>query len=191
MTEHGPFKPEEDVPFVGSVLTQLREAVSESGATVLGFVGLPFTLGTYLVEGATGTKTGFAEFRALRASDPDLCKDILSLLAKNIADYALYQIDAGAQVIQVFDSWAGHLEPSEFDEWAAPYQRQVVSSIKERRPEVPVIIYMAPDTHSKGGQLIERPAASGANVISVDHTIDLGEAKRRLAAAGYEKIGLQ
>jgi len=191
MTEHGPFDPASAVPFVGSVLGQLREAVAGSGATVLGFVGLPFTLGTYLIEGATGTKTGFAEMRALRASDPDLCRDILSLLAKNIADYAIYQIDAGAQVIQVFDSWAGHLTPEEFDEWAAPYQKIVVSSIKERRPEVPVIIYMAPDTHSKGGELLERLAASGCDVVSIDHTVDLAEAKSRLAAAGYDKIGLQ
>ena len=85
MTDHGPFDPENAVPFVGEVLGKLRETVAESGATVLGFVGLPFTLGSYLVEGATGTKTGFAEFRSLRKSDPDLCKDILSLLADNIA----------------------------------------------------------------------------------------------------------
>jgi len=94
-------------------------------------------------------------------------------------------------VIQVFDSWAGHLEPSEFDEWAAPYQKRVVSAIKEARPQVPVIIYMAPDTHSKGGQLLERLAASGADVVSLDHTIDFADAKQRLADAGYGDVGLQ
>jgi uroporphyrinogen decarboxylase len=191
MTDHGPFSPETEVPFVGSVLKQLREAVADSGATVLGFVGLPFTLGTYLVEGATGTKTGFAEFRSLRKTDPDLCRDILTLLAKNIGQYAIYQIDSGAQVVQVFDSWAGHLEPEEFDEWAAPYQKMVVSTIKEARPEVPVIIYMAPDTHSKNGALIERLAGSGVDVVSLDHTVDIGEARERLNAAGFSSTGLQ
>jgi len=191
MTEGGAFNPERDVPFVGSVLGELRESVGESGATVLGFVGLPFTLGTYLIEGATGTKTGFAEMRALRASDPELCHDILSLVAKNIAQYAIYQIDSGAQVIQVFDSWAGHLEADEFDKWAAPYQKQVVAAIKEQRPDVPVIIYMAPDTHSKNGQLLTRLASSGADVISIDYTVDLAEAKQILADAGYPNIGLQ
>jgi len=191
MTDHGPFTPESAVPFVGDVLGKLRKEVAGSGATVLGFVGLPFTLGTYLIEGATGTKTGFSEMRKLRADDPELCRDILSLLAKNIAQYAIYQIDAGAQVIQVFDSWAGHLTPEEFDEWAAPYQKIVVDEIKNGRPEVPVIIYMAPDTYSKGGQLLERLAASGADVISIDHTIDFAEAKKRLATAGFDKVGLQ
>jgi len=191
MTDHGPFDPASSVPFVGDVLGKLREAVAGSGATVLGFVGLPFTLGSYLVEGATGTKNGFANFRALRESDPKLCEDILDLLAQHISDYAIYQIDSGAQVIQVFDSWAGHLEPAEFDQWAAPFQKRVVSAIKENRPEVPVIIYMAPDTHSRGGALLERLAASGADVISLDHTIDLAEAKQRLADAGYDGIGLQ
>lgn len=191
MTDHGAFNPQRDVPFVGEVLGKLRTAVKGSGATVLGFVGLPFTLGTYLIEGATGTKTGFAETRALRESNPALVRDILSLLATNIAQYACYQIESGAQVIQIFDSWAGHLEPTEFDTWAAPYQKAVVDGIKAKHPNVPIIVYMAPDKHSRGGALLTRLAKSGVDVISVDHTIDLGEAKKLLAAAGYPKMSLQ
>ena len=216
MTDAPPFDPATNVPFVGDVLKKLRAELDGTGATLLGFVGLPFTLGTYVVEGATGTKTGFAEMRALRADQPDLCRDILSLLADRIAEYAIYQIDSGAQVkrtlrgafastpaaegrprplgaqvIQVFDSWAGHLTPDEFDEWAAPYQRRVVGAIREARPDVPVIIYMAPDTHSRGGALLEKLAASGATVVSVDHTIPLADAKARLAAAGYGHVGVQ
>ena len=91
----------------------------------------------------------------------------------------------------MFDSWAGHLPPEEFDVWAAPYQKKVVSAIKASRPDVPVIIYMAPDTHSKGGQLIERLAASGVNVVSVDHTVEIDDARKRLDAAGYTHVGLQ
>jgi len=191
MSEHGEFNPKRDVPFVGEVLGKLREEVGPSGAAVLGFVGLPFTLGTYLIEGATGTKNGFAEMRALRENDPELAHDILSLVAENIGNYALYQIESGAQVIQVFDSWAGHLTPDEFEKWAMPYQKQVVSAIKAAHPEVPVIIYMAPDTHSKGGQLLEKLAASGADVVSIDNTVEMADAKKRLADAGYPDIGLQ
>ena len=66
-----------------------------------------------------------------------------------------------------------------------------MSAIKEQRPDVPVIIYMAPDTHSKGGNLLEKLAQSGCDVVSVDHTIPLAEAKERLAKAGYPNIGIQ
>jgi len=166
MTGAGDFDPEKNVPFVGEVLSKLRLELSNTNATLLGFVGLPFTLATYLVEGATGTKTNFAEMRKLREEDAKLAHDILQHLAERIAQYAIYQIDSGAQVIQVFDSWAGHLEPHEFDTWAAPYQKYVVQAIQDARPEVPVIIYMAPDSYSKGGALIERLAASGATMIA-------------------------
>jgi len=191
MLDSAPFTPETDCSFVGEVLTKLRAELKGSGATVLGFIGLPFTLGTYLVEGATGTKNGFAEMRKLRETDPELMRDILSLLAERITQYAIYQIDSGAQVVQVFDSWAGHLTPDEFEEWAMPSQRQVVQGIREARPDVPVIIYMAPDTYSKEGGFIEKLAASGVSMVSVDHTIDISEARRRLDAAGYAHVGLQ
>jgi len=191
MTGAGDFDPEKNVPFVGEVLSKLRLELSNTNATLLGFVGLPFTLATYLVEGATGTKTNFAEMRKLREEDAKLAHDILQHLAERIAQYAIYQIDSGAQVIQVFDSWAGHLEPHEFDTWAAPYQKYVVQAIQDARPEVPVIIYMAPDSYSKGGALIERLAASGATMVSIDHTIDLSVARSRLDAAGFSHVGLQ
>jgi len=186
-----PFEPETKISFVGDVLKRLRATLAGTDATVLGFVGLPFTLGTYLIEGATGTKTGFAAMRQLRESDPQLVADMLKLLGDRIAQYAIYQIDSGAQVVQVFDSWAGHLTPDEFDEWAAPFQRQVVGAIKAARPDTPVIIYMAPDTHSKEGALITKLAASGANVVSVDHTLPISAARELLDEAGYESVGLQ
>lgn len=173
-------------PYVGRVLSDLRREVG-GRATVLGFVGLPFTLATYLVEGKTGTASGFAEVRALRETDPDLLKDILSLLADNIGDYACYQIDSGAQVIQVFDSWAGHLDDASYEEFALPYQRRVVDAIKSRHAATPVIIYMAPDTHSRQGQRLAHLAQTGADIISVDHTIDLAEARRIVP----DHIGLQ
>ena len=85
---------------------------------------------------------------------------------------------AGAQLIQVFDSWAGHLSPDEFSEWAMPYQKHVVQAIRTQRPDVPVIIYMAPDTYSQGGAFLEQLAASGASMISIDHTVSITDARR-------------
>jgi len=173
-------------PFVGRVLGELRREVG-TRATVLGFVGLPFTLATYLVEGKTGTTSGFAEVARMREQDPALLHDILALLADNIGDYACYQIESGAQVIQVFDSWAGHLDDAAYEAFALPYQTAVVDAIKSRHPETPVIIYMAPDTHSRDGQRLAYLARTGADIVSVDHTVDLAKARDLLP----DHVGLQ
>jgi uroporphyrinogen decarboxylase len=173
-------------PFVGEVLRGLRREVADR-ATVLGFVGLPYTLATYLVEGKTGSATDFAEIRKLRETDSELLHDMLALLADNIADYACYQIDCGAQVLQVFDSWAGHLDDEEYNSFALPYQKRVVDAIKRRHPDTPIIIYMAPGEHSRGGKRLGQLAQSGADIVSVDHTVDIGEARRILP----NSVGIQ
>ena len=171
-------------PTVGRVLGELRDRVGSS-ATVLGFVGLPFTLASYLVEGKTGTTSGFAEVRKMRERDPELLHGILAKLASNIANYAIYQIESGAQVIQVFDSWAGHLPLDQYEAFAAPYQKSVIAAIKAAHPETPVIIYMAPDEHSRDGGFLDHLAASGADIVSLDYTVDLADCRKKL------KTGLQ
>jgi uroporphyrinogen decarboxylase len=191
MTEKSSFDPGTDLPFVGAALRDLHEYIVPKGGTLLGFIGLPFTLMTFLIEGTVGTRAGFPETTKLRKSDPELCHDIASLLARKIAQYAVYQIDSGAQVVMLFDSFAGHLTPEEFDEFAAPYEKMVVNGIREQRPGVPIGIYMAPGEYSKNGQLLTRLASSGANIVGVDDTIDLAEARRILADGGYPEVVLQ
>eukprot|EP00953_Heterococcus_sp_UTEX-ZZ885_P023117 12727-Heterococcus_DN1.PRE.2 len=84
----------------------------------------------------------YLEIKQMMYKDPKLLHHILGSLAGSIGDYANYQIESGAQVIQVFDSWAGHLSPLDYDTFAAPYQKQVIDTIKKAHPEVPVIIYI-------------------------------------------------
>ena len=162
---------------VGQVLRELRQDVGNE-ATVLGFIGLPFTLASYVVEGKTGLATDFQEVRQLMKHDTQLLHDILSTLAKNVANYACFQIDNGAQVLQVFDSWAGHLDSDDFASFAFQYQKKVISLIKETHPSTPIIIYMAPGTFSKGGKRLSMLANSGADVVSIDHTVTIREARR-------------
>lgn len=164
--------PEKSCPFVGQVLRQLREEVGNE-ATVLGFVGLPYTLATYLVEGATSKE--YLEIKKMGLENPKLLHQMLDILADNIGDYACYQIESGAQVIQVFDSWAGTLSPRDYDEFCLPYQKRIIATIKERHPEVPVIIYI-----KQSGALLERMAQTGADIVSVDWTVSMDEARRRL-----------
>jgi uroporphyrinogen decarboxylase len=162
-------------PFVGSVLESLREKVPND-TTVLGFVGLPFTLGSYLIEGTTGVSTDFAITKELMKSQPELVHEILTCLTLNIGAYACYQIESGAQVIQVFDSWAGHVDDEDYDQFVLYYQQRVIAQIKQVSPETPVIIYMAPGPCSKHGKRLLKLAESGADVISIDHTMDIAQA---------------
>ena len=183
------FDPAADLAFVGETLANCRRAVEGSGATVLGFVGAPFTIASYLVEGGTGARSGFAATRTMREESPELLHSILDALAERIGQYLLYQIDSGAQVVQCFDSWAGHLDGDDYDTWAAPYLTRVVETVKRERPGVPVIVYVAPAEHSRGGALLDRLAATGADLVGVDHTTDLASARATLAARGVGTQG--
>ena len=167
--------------FVGDVLQRLSTKIgimkvdkdTKTKPTLLGFVGLPFTLVTYLVEGETGIKSNFANIHQMIQDDPSLLKHILSILTDNIIEYACYQISNGAQIIQVFDSWAGHVNDENYDKFALPYQQKVINGIKRQYPNTPIIIYMAPGPYSENGQRLTKLIDSGADVISVDHTIDM------------------
>jgi uroporphyrinogen decarboxylase len=177
--------------FVGDVLAELRQHLSEnaSDATLLGFVGLPFTLASYLVEGKTGVSTGFEKTQELMRDDPSLMKSMLSILADNIFEYACYQIESGAQVLQVFDSWAGHVNDALYTEFCQPYQQRVIRGIHQQHPNVPIIIYMAPGPYSKRGRRLEALSKTGANIVSVDHTVDMSLARALLS--DNDSIGLQ
>jgi uroporphyrinogen decarboxylase len=181
-----PLQPQQSTPFVGETLRNLRremQAGSDTGAaaaTVLGFVGLPFTLATYMVEG--GPSSDYTLTKSLAFTQPAVLHEVLRRLADNIAQYALYQIESGAQVVQCFDSWAGTLSPKDYDVFAAPYQKVVIDAIKKHHPEVPVIIYI-----NRSGALLERLAQSGADIVSLDWTVTVPEARRRMA----DKVGLQ
>ena len=171
--------PYKATPFVAEALKNLRSEVGNT-ATVLGFVGLPYTLATYMVEG--GSSKEFKEIKSMSYQNPKVLHAMLDKLADNIGDYAVFQIDCGAQVIQLFDSWAGNLSPLDYDTFAAPYQRKVIEKIKKAHPKVPTIMYI-----NKSGALLERMAATGIDIISLDWTVKIEEARLRIG----DKIGIQ
>jgi uroporphyrinogen decarboxylase len=145
-------------------------------------VGCPYTLATYLVEGKTSKE--YLEIKKMALNEPALLHAILQKLADNIGDYALYQIENGAQLIQVFDSWAGHLSPKDYDTFAAPYQKQIIDKVKKQHPEIPTVMYIK---HS--GALIERMAATDVDVVSLDWTVDMADGRDRVEA-GRKAAGL-
>lgn len=160
--------------FVGEALAALRQEVGDEAA-VLGFVGSPWTLATYLVEGASSSL--YKTIKSMAHSDPQLLDGMLSRLADAMAEYMCYQIEAGAQAVQVFDSWGGQLPPREWDRWSGPYLKRMISAVKARHPRVPLTLY----ANGSGG-LLERLGATGADVVGLDWTVDVGDARRRLGA---------
>ena len=126
-----PIDPSSAAPFVAEALQTLRKEVGPETA-VLGFVGCPYTLATYLVEGKTSKE--YLEIKKMAFNEPDLLHAILKNLAESIGDYALFQIENGAQLIQIFDSWAGHLSPRDYDTFAAPYQKMILDKVRPKHP---------------------------------------------------------
>lgn len=170
--------PTSAAPFVAEALQTLRQEVTPETA-VLGFVGCPYTLATYLVEGKSSKE--YLEIKKMAFNEPKLLHAILEKVTESISDYALFQIENGAQLIQIFDSWAGHLSPRDYDEFAAPYQKKILDRIKAVYPDVPTVVYIK---HS--GALIERMAKTGVDVVSLDWTVDMAEGRERIAKARAE-----
>lgn len=161
------------LPFIGESLTALRAEVGPSGAAVLGFVGSPWTLATYAVEG--GSSSTYTTIKRMALSAPDVLAALLDKLATAIADYAVHQAHSGAHAIQLFDSWGGQLPPAMWDVWSGPYIRRIVDAVHERAPGVPVTVY----ANGSGG-LLERLGATGADVVGLDWTVDMADARARL-----------
>ncbi len=167
-----PLEPEESLPFIKTILQSLRQEVGNK-STVLGFVGAPWTLAAYVVEGK-GSKT-YSIIKNMAFTDPTMLHQFLGKLADAIATYARYQIDCGAQVIQLFDSWAGQLSPQDYETFALPYQKRVFQQIRQTHPDTPLILLV-----SGSAGLLERMAKSGADIITVDWTVDMADARARL-----------
>lgn len=174
-----PLEPAESLPFIREILQTLRQEVGDR-ATVLGFVGAPWTLAAYAIEGKSSKD--YTVIKGMAFSEPAMLHQFLSKLADAIAIYVRYQIDCGAQVVQMFDSWAGQLSPQDYETFALPYQRQVVEQVKATHPDTPLILYI-----NGSAGLLERMPKSGVDLVSVDWTVDMAEARARLGS----KVGVQ
>jgi uroporphyrinogen decarboxylase len=160
---------EETMPFVMEAVRLIRRAL-DGKVPLIGFAGAPFTMLTYAVEGQTGKQ--FAETKKLLYTAPTLAHELLQKLTNTVADYLAAQIRAGAQVVQLFDSWVGQLAPDDFRDFAAPYVQQLVDTL---RPLGAPIIYFAND----GGSLLGDAAKLGADALGVDWRTPLDEARAK------------
>ncbi len=165
--------PVETMPFVMETIGLLRNRL-EHEVPLIGFAGAPFTLASYMVEG--GGSRNYAEIKRMMYCDPRTIHKLLDKIADTIILYLNAQIEAGAQVVQLFDTWAGELSAADYEEFALAYEQKVFEHI-HRGPgglTVPAILYINGCSH-----ILEKMVESGANVLSVDWRIDLAEARRR------------
>ncbi len=169
-----PLDAEVSLPFIKTILQSLRAEVGNK-STVLGFVGAPWTLAAYAIEGKSSKN--YSIIKGMAFSDSTVLHNFLSKIADAIADYVCYQIDCGAQVVQLFDSWAGQLSPQDYDVFALPYQQQVVRKVKQTHPDTPLILYI-----SGSAGVLERMGQSGVDIVSVDWSVDMADAKQRLGS---------
>jgi uroporphyrinogen decarboxylase len=160
------------------VLDAVRETRSALGGRVplIGFSGSPYTLACYMIEGS-----GSDDWRAVKEmlyARPELLHRILEVNARAVADYLNAQVEAGAQVVMLFDTWGGSLTAAQYEEFSLHYMRKVLSQVRK----VPRIVFT-----KGGGSWLERIAASGCEAVGLDWSTDAGEARRSVGA----KVALQ
>jgi uroporphyrinogen decarboxylase len=158
--------------FVYEAVKKIRKAL-EDKVPLIGFAGAPFTLASYLIEG--GSSRNYVHTKKLFYGAPEAWKRLMQRLAKVIAEYLNCQIAAGAQAVQLFDSWAGCLAPSDYEQFAMPYTKAVIDAIT---PGIPVINF---STGTAGS--LKHIRAAGGDVIGLDWRMNLDEG---WAAVGHD-----
>ena len=134
--------------------------------TMLGFAGSPWTVATYMIAGE-GSRDQH-EARALAYRDPVRMREIIGAIIDQTIAYLRGQIDAGAEAIQLFDSWAGSLAPDEFDRWVIEPNAAIVAALKESHPDTPVIGF----PKGAGEKLVRYAERTGVVALGLDETID-------------------
>jgi uroporphyrinogen decarboxylase len=173
--------PRESVPYVFEILRALRRELASEAVPLIGFAGAPFTLAAYLVEGRSSTEFGAVKRMMHRA--PEVLRALLARLTDLVVAHLAAQVEAGAQAVQIFDTWAGMLAPVDYREWVLPVHREIASRLEratgspagEVGPDsrAPLILYV------KGGaHVVDSMVESGADVISLDWRVDLARAAR-------------
>ncbi len=159
--------PEADTPYVLETIRLVRRAL-DGKVPLIGFAGAPFTMLTYAVEGQTGKQ--FAETKKLLYTATATAHELLAKISETTIAYLSAQIRAGAQAVQLFDSWVGQLAPDDFRTFAAPYVKRVIDALK---PLGAPIIYFAND----GAALLEDAAQLGADALGVDWRLPIDRAR--------------
>jgi uroporphyrinogen decarboxylase len=164
------FDPREELGYVAEAMRLIRRELA--GTPLIGFAGAPFTLAAYLVEG--GGSKDYKRVKTMMYRRPELFSALLGKLADVVASYLRMQIEAGADAVQLFDSWAGVLAPADYARFVLPAVQRIFAALSDTA--TPRLLFV------KGGAShLESAALSGADALSLDWTVDLADAAPRLA----------
>ena len=162
----------ERLHYVGSACELIRSELAAE-IPLIGFAGSPYTLACYAIEG--GSSKDWRRPRAFAYQYPQAFQQLLDILVQLTADYLLMQIEAGAQVIQIFDTWGGTLSPHNYQQLSLLPMQQIIQRLKQRHPSVPVILF------SKGcGNYLSSIAQAGADGVGIDWTCSMQRARESL-----------
>ena len=173
--------PEESLGYVMDAVRVIRREL-DGRVPLIGFSGSPWTLATYMVEGKSSKD--FALLKAMMYDQPALLHKLLDKITQSVIAYLQAQIAAGAQAVQVFDTWGGSLTPSAYKEFSLQYMQRIVEALPKEHEgrRVPAILFT-----KGGGQWAEAIANTGCDAMGLDWTTDLGDVRARVG----DKVALQ
>ncbi|WP_426142304.1 uroporphyrinogen decarboxylase [Pseudomonas sp. DWP3-1-2] len=173
--------PQKDLGYVMDAVSTIRRELN-GRVPLIGFSGSPWTLATYMVEG--GSSKDHRKSKAMLYENPQAMHLLLDKLAQSVTSYLNGQILAGAQAVQIFDSWGGSLSDAAYQEFSLAYMQKIVNGLIRENDgrKVPVILFT-----KGGGQWLESMADTGADALGLDWTTNIGDARRRVGS----KVALQ
>ncbi|MGI0090615.1 MAG: uroporphyrinogen decarboxylase [Nitrososphaerales archaeon] len=169
------FNAERNVPFVIQAIKRVRSKLDTTGQALVGFSGAPFTIASYLIEGLPSRD--FTKTKKLMFDNSEAWRTLMSKLARLISEYLCAQIKAGADAIQLFDSWVGALSTTDYEEYVAPYVEAIFHRVGSDHPEMPKI-HFGTNTH----HLLKSMKKAGGDVFSIDWRIPISEARALLGS---------
>ena len=173
--------PEQELRYVMDAVRTIRRELN-GRVPLIGFSGSPWTLATYMVEGASSKD--FRTIKAMMYERPELVDHLLATVAESVALYLNAQIEAGAQTVMIFDTWGGALTPGDYCRFSLKPMERIIRSLKRENEgrKVPVILFT-----KNGGQWLEAMTDTGADALGLDWTTDLSDARARVG----EQVALQ
>ncbi len=163
-------------PVYETVRILSRELPSET--TLIGFAGAPWTVATYMIAGKGTPDQGPAH--ALKAENRELFEAIINRLTEATIAYLSAQIDAGAEVVKLFDSWAGSLKGQDFDDYALAPAKRIIAALKAKYPDTPIIAF----PREAGDRYIGFGNATGADCVALDNSVDAAWAAKHVQVDG-------